>query len=558
MKKTITVNLNNKAFTIDEDAFELLQTYLFEIEGFLTSSPNKQEIMCEIEAKIANFFSLKSSNKNSLIHLTLVQELIHWMGKPSHCAEVTASRMDEVSHHPVSLVKRFYRDPENGWFGGIAAGMAIYFDWDVTLIRLAMIVLLILGFGSIVPVYLVIWLVVPPALSNVQKREMQGETLTLDTLKQELNRLKLHWASNRFKQSATDMGDRLRIMLHGFLKALFWFVGIVSGVLIALLLLTIVTLFLIAIFNPTAISEFAPGLFTSPNTLEPLPNLLTILISFILVVGCPIFMLLFLSIRSLSGRYRFSRIASWSVFFVWMIALVTLYTVGFSGTLSSRHHSPPFKVHWNNDQIKMVDQIRTTGPFDAIEVYGNIELILMNDPIQNLIVSSQPDYLSHVNTKLEEGILHIYTDELSFTRDVKIIIASNHIKNILAKGACSVKTISQYTVPMFSLELIGASQANMNLKVEGLFSANVKGASQAFLKGKSQTLKFKVTGASKIEADDLEAQFVNVAAVGVSQVKVFARQSLNADAVGASRIECHGNPKNREINSQIGSSVILK
>jgi Putative auto-transporter adhesin, head GIN domain len=190
-------------------------------------------------------------------------------------------------------------------------------------------------------------------------------------------------------------------------------------------------------------------------------------------------------------------------------------------------------------------------------VYGNIELVLMNDPVQTLIVSSQPDYLSQVTTKVEGGVLHIYANGLSFTRDIRIIVSSNKITTVLAKGACLVKTISQYKSSMFSLQLIGASRAEMNMKVEGLFSLNVKGASEGSFKGASQTLKFKAVGASKIHASDLKAQFVNVAAVGVSFVSVYAVQSLNADAVGASSIECKGNPKSKEIRSQLGSSVVL-
>jgi phage shock protein PspC (stress-responsive transcriptional regulator) len=557
MKKTITVNLNNTVFNIDDDAFDLLQTYLFEIEGFLISRENKQDLLLKIESRIANFFSSKLNNNKQLIDLQVVHELIELMGKPSLFVDATIDSLGTMPYSSQNLVKRFYRDPENGWFGGVAAGMAIYFSWDVTLIRIAMFVLLILGMGSIVPVYLVLWFVVPAAVTPIQKMEMQGDDFSFDFFKQELIRMKAHWASNKFKQSTSEMSDRLLIVLHLIFKALFWFVGIISGLLIVLLLASIFTLLGIAIFHPATLAEYAPGIFLSQNTLGLLPNLLTIIISLILVVGCPIFMLLFLTIRSISGRYKYSHIASWSVFFVWIASLFLLYTIGFSGVFSNKHHLVPFKVHWNNSHTILVDDVRNTEQFNAIEVYGNIELVLMNAPVQNLLVSSQPDYLSHITTKVEDGILHIYTDELSFSRDVKIIVSSNNIKSILAKGACSVKTISQYKAPMFSLQLIGASQGNMNMKVDGLLDVIVKGASQVFFKGSSQTLKFKAVGASKIDAFDLEAQFVNVAAVGVSRVKVFAVKSLNADAVGASEVECKGSPEMREIHTQIGSTVVI-
>ena len=62
---------------------------------------------------------------------------------------------------PVVLGKRLYRDP-NGAIGGVVAGLAHYFDVDVTLARLlAVIGVLFTGMG--VFAYLIAWIVVPVA-----------------------------------------------------------------------------------------------------------------------------------------------------------------------------------------------------------------------------------------------------------------------------------------------------------------------------------------------------------------------------------------------------------
>ena len=83
MKKTLTVNLNNIVFHIDDDAYEMLQTYLSEIADHFQSDDERTEIMNDIEARIAELFNEKLQKNKNVINLTDVQEIIEVMGKPS-------------------------------------------------------------------------------------------------------------------------------------------------------------------------------------------------------------------------------------------------------------------------------------------------------------------------------------------------------------------------------------------------------------------------------------------------------------------------------------------
>lgn len=55
---------------------------------------------------------------------------------------------------------RLYRDPANGKLGGVAAGIADSFGWDVTLVRVAWVILVLLA-GTGVLAYLLLWFVMP-------------------------------------------------------------------------------------------------------------------------------------------------------------------------------------------------------------------------------------------------------------------------------------------------------------------------------------------------------------------------------------------------------------
>ncbi|MEQ1542654.1 MAG: PspC domain-containing protein [Novosphingobium sp.] len=53
----------------------------------------------------------------------------------------------------------FRLNKDRGKLMGVSAGMADYFGWDVTLIRVGWVVGTLLGFGSLILIYLAIGLI---------------------------------------------------------------------------------------------------------------------------------------------------------------------------------------------------------------------------------------------------------------------------------------------------------------------------------------------------------------------------------------------------------------
>ena len=62
----------------------------------------------------------------------------------------------------MSTDKRLCRSRSNRSLAGVCAGIAEYYGWDPTLVRVAWIVLTLLG-GSGILLYLIMWLVMPEA-----------------------------------------------------------------------------------------------------------------------------------------------------------------------------------------------------------------------------------------------------------------------------------------------------------------------------------------------------------------------------------------------------------
>ena len=60
------------------------------------------------------------------------------------------------------MEKRLYRSRSDRTLAGICGGIAEYFGWDPTLVRVGWIILTLLG-GSGILLYLIMWLVMPEA-----------------------------------------------------------------------------------------------------------------------------------------------------------------------------------------------------------------------------------------------------------------------------------------------------------------------------------------------------------------------------------------------------------
>lgn len=59
----------------------------------------------------------------------------------------------------MNATRAFRLDRSNAKFMGVCSGIANYFGWDVTLVRVGVVVATLLGVGSLIPIYLAIGLI---------------------------------------------------------------------------------------------------------------------------------------------------------------------------------------------------------------------------------------------------------------------------------------------------------------------------------------------------------------------------------------------------------------
>jgi phage shock protein PspC (stress-responsive transcriptional regulator) len=176
MKRTLTINLNANVFHIDEDAYDLLKKYIELIESRFSDKQERKEVMSDIEARIAELFKAGSKEQNLVITLADVEKVITIMGEPEEIAGDEFS--SGQSRGQARRTRKLYRNVDNRIFGGVASGLAAFFDVDVTLMRV-IAVILIFAMGSGLFLYLLLWIFVPAAVTTAQKLEMKGEPVNI-------------------------------------------------------------------------------------------------------------------------------------------------------------------------------------------------------------------------------------------------------------------------------------------------------------------------------------------------------------------------------------------
>lgn len=391
MKKTLTVNLGGTVYHIDEDAYRLLDNYLLNLTHFFRKQEGADEIVDDIEMRISELFTEKLAGLKQVITLTDVEEVIARMGKPedfddSDAAEAgaansgadsasassgadaatdaasassgentfsgentssddncsgdapsnDASSDENASSQQDGVQRRLYRDPDNRLMGGVAAGLAAYFGWDVTLMRVLMIVLCFVPYCPMILCYLLGWLIIPEAHTAAEKLSMRGEAVTLENIGRTVTDgfEKVTDGMNDCVNSAKSrtfmqkLGDGIvtvaAILFKVFLIALI----ILCCPLLFFFALALVGMFLLAILmivtGGAVFYEFLPDLSMGAfSHLSPLMTLASF-VAGMLSIGIPLAALVHVVLRRLFQWAPMGNVAKWFMLILWVASVVML------------------------------------------------------------------------------------------------------------------------------------------------------------------------------------------------------------------------------------------
>jgi phage shock protein PspC (stress-responsive transcriptional regulator) len=331
MNKTINVNLGGIFFHIDEDAYDKLQHYLVLLKKSFHGTQGNEEIIADIEARIAELFTERIGDSKQVIGTSDVDFVIQTMGKPEEITEEeentsqqnhqqntqdnnqqnqrqSSYQKEDYGKQP----KQLFRDDENKVFGGVLAGLAHYIGLDPTLVRIVWALLSLFTWGGFFVIYLFLWIFIPKALTTADKLKMRGKKINVsniektikdefDTFNKELNEFgdKLKKADyksfgSRVKNTSSSAINKGTGILARLFKVFVAVIGIViilkASMVILATVFSLITGLLMGSVNTFMLEDFAMFNYTS------LPFWAFLILAFV-IITIPFILLLFVGLK---------------------------------------------------------------------------------------------------------------------------------------------------------------------------------------------------------------------------------------------------------------------
>jgi phage shock protein PspC (stress-responsive transcriptional regulator) len=563
MKKTLTVNLNGRVFHVDEDAYQLLDRYLRNLRIYFRKEEGREEILADFEARIEELLSDRRRTSDGVISMGEVEAVIARMGRPGDFGEketeAPEDRSAEGGEAPkVAGRKKFYRNPEDKMFAGLCSGVAAYFGWDVIFVRIVAAVLIPVSSLWIVPVYLILWLVVPESLTAEQKLEMQGKPITVE---------------NIGKAVADGLGDVKRAVSRGgclasfvdfiaaFFKVCLVGLGVIVGIPLMFVLVAVIIVLLGIVFGVS--TGILGGLI--PWTRDTLlfvghPALATI--GFCLIAGIPLVALIYSVIARLFQLKPVHPGVKWSGVVLWVLAAVALFCseiewdrVPWRGQVGWYYH--------NHDNYSVLhgngvpaDRRETLPPVRYVHLEkhlaGDLQLEQVAGDSARLLIGGDSNLIDKVEVEVKsDGRLLLSTADgyrLRPTGPLLIRLQTPEPRGIKVLAFGNIDVSGVLRVPDFSIHVEGAGKIQADsLYVDALRVRN-EGMGSVRLGGAARNATLRLKGAGYIQALELVADSIDAEVNGVGSVRCNPVEYLHGYVEGIGVISYLAEPRSKNTN----------
>ena len=369
MNKTININLGGIFFHIDEIAYQKLKRYIESIRQSLSDDPQgKDEIIKDIESRISELLSERVKDARQVVNESDIDEVIVIMGQPEDYM-VDEELFNENSgngYAKKTRARKFFRDSEDKFLGGVSSGIAHYFGIEAIWVRLGWLVLAFSGFGFFV--YPILWILLPEARTTAEKLQMEGEPVNITNIEKKI-REEFEEVSVRVKGVAGEVSDVVKDEYHNLsssikkkkirqnnarsgiqeiidvlgkiLTTIFMVLGKFIGVLLTIISVVVMLTLVISLFTAGAVDYMGvDSFFGNEIQVQSVANVPVWIVSVLLLilVGIPFLMLFFLGIFILSSKTRIlSRTTKFVLLGIWILALLGAIYIGLKQAKNLSH-----------------------------------------------------------------------------------------------------------------------------------------------------------------------------------------------------------------------------
>ena len=344
MDKTININLGGILFQIDEEAFRKLRDYLQSINNRFGNSQGGNETIEDIELRIAEIFQ-SQKGLAGVITIENVAAMISIIGKPE---DFDHGEPETAAPEYQSQKKRMYRNPDDSIISGVCGGIGAYLDNDPVLFRILFIISAMFGVGIFI--YIALWIALPVARTDAQKRAMYGESYhTSINQNRQFNSNQLTGSSqyNTGYKSESGIGNAINEIFRAigrvFYIILRIFLIMIGVVLVLTGFLSILCFVMVVVFKfPGVYSIESSGInlinFTDFLNYIVSPSAvpwITFLISIVFIL--PMIAIIYWGVKMIFWFRARDGVVSLVAFVVWVMAISALTLIGLNEGVSFAH-----------------------------------------------------------------------------------------------------------------------------------------------------------------------------------------------------------------------------
>ncbi|WP_282636178.1 PspC domain-containing protein [Sphingobacterium thalpophilum] len=318
MNKTIIININSIVFHIEEDAYEVLRSYMIDIKKHFGHSEDSREILEDIENRISEMFTEKiQAGSKEVLNMDDVNAVIEQMGRvsdfESEQQDDHTTYQGEANAGTYKVGKKLMRDPDDKVFSGVCSGLGHFFGIEAKWVRLLFVLFVLVG-GSGVLVYVILWIVMPLAVTRADKMEMRGEAPNIHNFKRSFDE-EMSGMRETFSRGVDRTGDGVAKLLQIIVKVIGVFFVIIVGLTLIGLIIGLI-FFALAIVNviPDVMDDSGPFYLMNPKDVP------FALIAGFLSVFIPFAGLFYLLLRVLFEKKPMSNYLTTVLFIVWLVS----------------------------------------------------------------------------------------------------------------------------------------------------------------------------------------------------------------------------------------------
>ena len=194
MNKVININFQGRVIPIEEPAFEELKQYIESLRNHFVNEEGKEEIINDIENRIAELFTEKlKAGHSTFISEEHVAAIIASIGRPEQFDDViiednytstsstsqpsaggfnssssSTSQPSAGKFNPSSEPRgSLYRNSNEKILGGVCSGLGAYLRIDTTIVRVLFAMLTVGSFGFGLLLYIILWAILPERYMNI-------------------------------------------------------------------------------------------------------------------------------------------------------------------------------------------------------------------------------------------------------------------------------------------------------------------------------------------------------------------------------------------------------